>query len=223
MSASLLKHLSGYATLRRFYELRDQDHSQKPGTTLPLRPLARKKEALSNLVGLIQSASDSVHGGLFDDSVDTAIPVDSLLVLLAETLPFVDHPKSLLTHAQTVTILKAVEDLSTVSTTISRPCDECFRSAMASGHGSAPPSPRSTLKKSVSNLSGSQFSLVGSEMLGRSQSKSSGSSSGVLVKGPVKRGWDWRQGLGREAKGEDVLAVLRLGLSREMSRTWLAR
>lgn len=221
ISRSLFSHITGYAAVRKYYELRDQEHLQKPGTAGVMRPLARKKEALSHLVGLIQSASDGIHGGLFDDSIDTAIPVDSLLVLLGEALPFINHPKSLLSHGQTVAILKAVEDLSTVSPTIFEQCEDCFKSALASVHGSAPPSPRSAMKKSTSNLSGSQFSLIGSEMLKQSQGKSSGSNSGVLVAGPVKRGWDWRKGFERNAKGEDVLKLLRFGLAKEMSRTWL--
>ena len=221
VSASLLRHLSGYATVRKFYDLRDQDYLEGSDASLQLRPLARKKEALANLVSLIQSASDSIHGGLFDDSVDTAVPVDGLLVLLGEALPFVNHPKSLLSHSHIVTILKAVEDLSTVSSTISDQCEESFKSAIANVHGSAPPSPRTMLKKSTSNMSGSQFSLIGSEMLKQSQAKSSGNSSGVLVQGPVKRGWDWRKGFERNARGEDVLKILRLGLSKEMSKAWL--
>lgn len=58
-----------------------------------------------------------------------------------------------------------------------------------------------------------------------------GSGSGVMVntlndggKGGdgVKRGWDWRKGMvGRDASGEDVLRILRLGLAREISRAWI--
>ena len=64
-----------------------------------------------------------------------------------------------------------------------------------------------------------------------SESSSGGGSggSGVIVKAPkdggkgdeVKRGWDWRKGVGRRALGSDVLRVLRLGLGRDISRAWV--
>ena len=225
MQATLIRHISGYATVRKYYELRDLEVNKQNNSTTPLKPTARKKEALSSLVALIQSASDGIHGGLLDPSVDSAISVDGLLVLLAETLPFVNHPKSLLTHTQTVTILKALEDLSTVSSTIYSHAEDCFKSAINSFHGSAPPSPRSMLKNSSSNMSASNgFSLVGSDLLGRSrsgESEPSVANSGVLVKGPVRRGWEWRKGVEKEANSREVLEMLRYGLTKEVSRTWL--
>lgn len=220
MQERLLRHISGYATLRRFYELRDQDVSPPSNTTPPLRPIARKKEALSSLISLVLSASDSIHGGLFDDSVDSSVSPDVLLVLLGEALPFIDHPDSLLTHEQTLAILKAVEDISTVSPALYNQAEECLKAAIASANGDAPPSPRSALRKSIDLNASTQFSLAGSEFLRQSRHQSS-DGSGVLVKGPVKRAWDWRKGLERETKGEKVLTMLRLGLAREMSRTWL--
>lgn len=226
MRDTLLHYIAGYATIRKLYSFRDHNPSGKSPTTT-LHPLARRKEALSSIISLLQSASDPIHGGLFDSTIDSAVPVDTLLVLLAETLPFVNHPKSLLSHAQTLAILKAVEDVSTVSATIYERAEETLRSALASFHGSAPPSPRTTLKKSNSNMTGSGFSLVGSELLrmshGEDNLSGSGSGSGVLVKGPVKRGWDWRKGLEREATGETVLQLLRVGLAKELGRTWLAQ
>ena len=175
-------------------------------------------------MSLIQSASDSIHGGLFDNSVNTSIPVDGLLVLLGESLPFINHPKSLLSHGQAMSILKATEDASTTSSQIFEKAENCLKSAIGSSHGDTPPSLGSILKKSGSNMTGSmQFSLVGSDFLGQDKSHSSGSGSGVLVEGPVKRGWDWRKGIGRDTKGETILQILRLELAKEISRTWLRR
>ena len=37
-----------------------------------------------------------------------------------------------------------------------------------------------------------------------------------------KRGWDWRKGLAEDAKGEDVLKMLRLGLSKDIARHWIS-
>ena len=36
-----------------------------------------------------------------------------------------------------------------------------------------------------------------------------------------KRGWDWRTGIGKGTKGNDVLRVLRLGLAKEVARAWV--
>ena len=50
--------------------------------------------------------------------------------------------------------------------------------------------------------------------------RSSGGGGGN-TKAEVKRGWDWRKGLRRDAKGEEVLRVLRLGLARDVARVWV--
>lgn len=111
-------------------------------------------------------------------------------------------------------------------------CEECFRSTLleyySAGRSSsefAPPSPRELLKKSVSAMSGSTFSLIGNDMLesARNGGPASAGSSGVLVPHPSDkdagraRGWDWRVGLSEATKGEDVLRMLRTGLARGLS------
>ena len=94
---------------------------------------------------------------------------------------------------------------------------------VASQSFTMPPSPRTLLKKSVSSLTvSSSFSLIGSEMLDSQAHSRSGSASGVLVPHPtsdavVRRGWDWRAYLPEDAKGEDVLRILRLGLAKGLS------
>lgn len=89
--ASLLQgYISGYAALRRFYDLRDEDVSdgtKKSGLT----PLARKKAAAKYLTSVITSAADCIHGGLFDAERDSVVQVDGLLALLGEALVFVDR------------------------------------------------------------------------------------------------------------------------------------
>lgn len=66
------------------------------------------------------------------------------------------------------------------------------------------------------------FSLVGSEMLRESMAES-GSTDGKVgdtdVK-DVKRGWDWRTGLGKDTSGDDILRILRLGLAKEVATGW---
>lgn len=86
-AASLLQfYFSGYATLRRFYETRDEAvNGQRPR----YKPLARRRAAAQALVAVIGSAADSVYGGLYDPDRDSAVQVDGLLALLGESLVFV--------------------------------------------------------------------------------------------------------------------------------------
>jgi hypothetical protein len=85
-------YASGYATLRRFYDLRDQAVlAGQDGHKAQLpRPLARKRAAADTLVAVIRSSADSIYGGLYDGERDSAVLVDGLLVLLGEALIFVD-------------------------------------------------------------------------------------------------------------------------------------
>lgn len=255
-AAEMLKlYLSGYATLRRFYDLRDAETNLIPGHKPSLRPLARKREATTALVTVINSAADSIHGGLYDPDRHVVVQVDGLLTLLAESLPLLNHhPQRLLTLPQTYALLKAVEDLQSVTRRVYDQCEECFRSTLANARGErvlAPEAPRALLRKSLSGLTASSgfsmFEMVGSEVWAPSQqqgmdvdvdmqeregekgerSRSMGSSGVLVNKGTgereveVKRGWDWRVGLKAGVKGEDVLAILRLGLAREVARGWL--
>lgn len=57
-----------------------------------------------------------------------------------------------------------------------------------------------------------------------SESSNSIGSSGALVKRQEdkRRGWDWRKGLAEEAKGEEVLRILRFGLANEIARHWIS-
>ncbi len=87
----LSTYLSGYATLRRFYDLRDEGLNVRETEKPRRRPLTRKKEAASTLMAVINSASDCIRGGLFDPTVDVVIQVDGLLALLGEVLPFINR------------------------------------------------------------------------------------------------------------------------------------
>lgn len=211
-AAEMLKlYLSGYATLRRFYDLRDAEVHLAPGQKPSLRPLARKREAATALATVINSAADSIHGGLYDPDRHAVVQVDGLLTILAESLPLLNHPlKRLLTLPQVYALIKAIEDLQTVSPRVYDQCEECFRSTLANARGErvlSPEAPRALLKKSLSGLTGSSgfsmFEMVGSEVLGRppqdmdvdgqehdegrrGRSRSMGS-SGVLVKGKDER------------------------------------
>lgn len=85
-------YVSGYATLRRFYDLRDELVLSKDGAQQPqLRPLARKRAAAEALVAVIRSSADCICGGLYDIERDSAVLVDNLLALLGEAIVFVSR------------------------------------------------------------------------------------------------------------------------------------
>lgn len=129
----------------------------------------------------------------------------------------------MLSLPQSFALLKAIEDLQTVTSRVYLQCEECFRSTLDAYQGRRAPAPsRELLKKTMSSMS-SSFSLVGSSMLNSETSNGTGSSR-ALVKPQEekKRGWDWRKGLAEDAKGEDVLRILRLGLANEIARHWIS-
>ena len=88
---SLQELLAGYATLRRYYDTRDEEVNLEAGEKPKHRPIARKREAAAALVAVINSAGDSIHGGLYDENRDSIVQVDGLLCLLGEALPFLDR------------------------------------------------------------------------------------------------------------------------------------
>jgi hypothetical protein len=101
-------------------------------------------------------------------------------------------------------------------------CEEALSTALFAAHEH---SSRLSLQKSTSNLTtaSSQYSMIGSMDLGSVEGVSTESST-VLVQGggvdDVKRGWDWRKGFPRGAKGEDVIRILRLGIAKELGRAF---
>lgn len=236
-------YLSGYATLRRFYEIRDEEIELGEGQKPRYKPLARRRAAAQALTAVIGSAADNIYGGLYDPDRDSAVQVDGLLALLGEALAFVQRkpptlfsrstdgltksePTAILTVSQQFTILSAIEDLETVTPRVYAQCEECFHSTLLEyqsstrGEATDRPSPRSLLKKSV-NFNTSSFSVIGNDMLESRTRSGSGAgsvgSSAVLIGADAARGWDWRAGLPESGKGEDILRMLRLGLARGLS------
>ena len=222
-------YLVGYACLRRFYSLRDEGAgSQKSGKPSGLRPLARRRTAAKALVTAINSAADSIYGGLYDPERQSAIQVDGLLTLLGEATAFLSNSSNnnspTFTAPQIYELLAAIEDLSTVSSRVYDATEECLQAALRNFHGSQPPSPHAMLKKSMSSGTNSNFSfsMMGSEMI-----NTSASSSGVLVGKPggksngtdgFARGWDWRTNFkDKGCDGKDVVRALRVGLAAELS------
>ena len=90
-AAELLQSLfGGYATMRKFYDLRDEEVQLKDGQKPSLRPAARKKAAASALLTVIASAADNIQGGLYDEEMKAVVQVDGLLALLGEAMVFVN-------------------------------------------------------------------------------------------------------------------------------------
>lgn len=211
----LSSHLSGYATVRRFYELRDQDVA--PSTSSKrLRPLERKRAAATALIAAIESASDCIRGGLFDPEIASVVPVEGLLALLGETLPLLGHEKRNFTQAQIFSLLRVVEDLDTVSARIRQGAEEVVSAAMSIYRGSG--GGRTTRSKSnlAGSLSGSSWDMIASQsMVGQ---------GGKGGQDDVQRAWDWRKGLeavvGAQVKSQDVLLLLRTALAREVAQGW---
>ncbi|KAI4100979.1 MAG: hypothetical protein LQ339_005300 [Xanthoria mediterranea] len=235
-AAQLLHHgLTGYASLRRFYELRDAESSTNKDSTGGLRPNARRKAAVSTLVAVINSAADNIHGGLYDEHRGCVVPIDGLLTLLGEAFVFVNQSERDLSLSQCLDLLKAVEDLQTVTSRVYEQCEECFRCTVANVQPQQKrPDAREMLKKSISNMtsSSSAFSLIESTMMGSDTRESTGS-EGVMVNMVAKsnaaiaqvdegrRGWDWRKRLSPDTTGADLLRMLRLGLAKDIARAWV--
>lgn len=221
-AAQLLhKMLSGYATLRKFYDLRDEEVRSPAGEKPKLGALARKSEAVLALMAVITSADDNIRGGLYDEARGAVVNVDFLLALLGEALVFVNQSQLSIAPSQIDTLLRAIEDLQTVPQRIYAACNEFFQTVIASTSGLKGSSPLDLLKKSTSSMSGtSSYSMVGSSILASQLQRSIGN-SGVMVKGNVKRGWDWRRGLSAGSTGEDILRILRLGLTKDLAKVWI--
>lgn len=87
-AAHLLQtYVGGYATMRQFYEIRDDALADQPRW----RPRARTTAAAHALLTVIASASESIRGGLYDPHSNSVMQVDGLLTLLGEALIFIDR------------------------------------------------------------------------------------------------------------------------------------
>ena len=78
-SATMLhESMSGYATIRRFYSLRDGSLNAKD----------RADQSRRVLLAVIASAADNINGGILDEKRSALIRFEGLLVLLGEALVF---------------------------------------------------------------------------------------------------------------------------------------
>lgn len=217
----LHKVLSGYATLRRFYLVRD--HDSTASNTRGHAGLRNKQmtEAASALLAVIVSSHDNIVGGLHDETRGAVVGVDFLLALLGEALAFVNQEDFLLCSDQIHTLLRAVEDLQSVHSRIYTACDDFVATVMASAPGLKGSTPSDMLQKSMSQSNGS-FSLVGSSVLASQLKRSMHSSRQLGKNGCINRAWDWRRGLTAATSGHDILRLLRIGLARDLAKSWLS-
>ena len=84
-------YLTGYATLRKFYDLRDEEINSETDQNPRARTKARKTAAATALLAVINSAADNIQGGLFDENRGSVVQVDGLLSLLGEALVFINR------------------------------------------------------------------------------------------------------------------------------------
>jgi hypothetical protein len=211
-AAQLLgRMLSGYATLRKFYELRDEEKLDKMS---PFKSLAVRKQAATALIAVISSSDDNIRGGLYDETRDAVVSEDFLLALLGEATVFINQSPSVITLDQIDTLLKAIEDVHTVGSRVQTVCEEFFGLVLSSGQGLKGSTP-ADLMKSTGSLGGSSYMMSGSSMLINHMHKS------VAGGGKIERGWDWRRGWPANSKGEDVMGKLRMGLARDLAALWL--
>lgn len=211
-AAELLgKMLSGYATLRKFYELRDQ------GSKGSQAPLARRQQAATALVFVIASADDNIRGGLYDNTRDAVVSEDFLLALLGEVSVFLNQNPTVITLSQVEVILKATEDIQTVGSRVYDAADAFFQIVLSAGQGKGS-TPADMMQMSASSLGGS-FVMTGSSMVA-SQLHKSIRHSGVL-RGPIRRAWDWRKTVPSSSSAADVLKKLRLDLTKDLANLWL--
>ncbi|KAK5113988.1 hypothetical protein LTR62_003111 [Meristemomyces frigidus] len=224
--------LSGYATLRRFYDLRDGTTKDK------LQPLARARTAASALLAILGSAADCIHGGLFDPEIESVVPVDGVLVLLGEALPLINQIKRIFTREQVFTLLRIVEDFETCGGRVRGNAESLLRASLnayrahGKGKGSVSMPGGHDLRKSKSarpnTMMASTGGLGGSEwdLLAESVMIGSSGGNGKAV-GQVDRGWDWRRGMeklgGVEIGSREVIMLVRAALAGEVAAGWGGR
>ncbi len=238
--------LSGYATLRYFYDVRDADvaSDDESRVSVNVPPSQRRAVAAAALTAVIASADDNIRGGLLDNTRDAVVSQDMLLALLGEALVFTGATSapssataaSLVTAkpvlaAETVDVLlKAAEDLQSLEgSRVYAACDEFFQVVLASAPGGLRGStPADLLRRTTSGLSAesssaaSSYVLTGSSMLASQLRRSMVLPGGGGGGSTSARGWDWRSGLPANTKAATVLQRLRLGLSQALARLWVA-
>ncbi|KAF2719636.1 hypothetical protein K431DRAFT_272455 [Polychaeton citri CBS 116435] len=226
-AATLLSDsLSGYATLRKFYDLRDASLTTSRGFKISshlshLRPIERNREAAIALLAIIESAADCIHGGLYDPEVESIISVETLLALLGECLPLLGQEKRVFSQKQVFTLLRIVEDFAQVGGRVRDGAEELLKASVAAYKGTLNTSPEASQSGSL----GGSWEILASQSLVLVKDATKGDSNGAASHHrQIKRQWDWRKGLNgigsTDVGAKDVLATLRVALGMEVARGW---
>ncbi|PHH59973.1 hypothetical protein CDD81_2332 [Ophiocordyceps australis] len=212
-AAQLLgRMLSGYATLRKFYELRERVKGEEK---CHVKAMALKRKAAQALVIVISSSADSIRGGIYDETREAVVCEDFLLALLGEATVFVNQSPTMVSLEEIGILIRAIEDVQTVGSTIYDVCDEFFALVLGSAQGLKGSTPADLMTRSTNSLGSSSYIMSGSSMLASRLQGTLGSGA------KIERGWDWRRGLMASTKGADVLRRMRLGLAKDLAALWL--
>lgn len=211
--------LSGYASLRKFYELRDGH--LKPRDKAKRCVNARKRQASIALLAVITSSSDHIRGGLYDKENNAVVHVNFLLALLGEAMVFVNQTDFILTVPQIQTLLYTIEDFNCVPSFVYTKCTEFLQTVITSGGALKKSTPAKSQQQSITDLNrmSNNFSPVSPPLVSKQEQLVK--FSGSLSKNVVERGWDWRDFISTETTGNDLLRLLRLGLAKDLGKAWL--
>lgn len=218
----LASHLSGYAMLRKFYDLRDQD--MLANSASPLKPLERRRQAAASLSAVMKSAADCIPGGLFDPEAETVIPAEGILALFGECLPFLGQDKRIFTQQHVFGLLAILEDFIAAPPRIRENAESLLSASLGAyrdeiNTGTGPFGQKGRGKQnSQEDLSKS----VGSSWELMAESVAIDAQKGERI----QRAWDWRQGLvdgGIGGSEEEVVSLVREALVREVARGWGGR
>lgn len=216
-AAQLLSaQLSGYATLRKFYDLRDQNIEGAQSRAIrPLKSLERRRQAATALFGVIKSAADCIPGGLYDREAESVISVEGLLVLFGEALPLLGQQQRLFTEQQIFALLAIVEDYVAAPVRVHENADNLLSASLSAYEDGTNPGSGGPRKAAADLSASSSWDMLAS------QSIMLQSQSGAV---PMQRAWDWRQGLvavhGVNGDAERVVALFREALTREVANGW---
>jgi hypothetical protein len=220
-AATLLSsQFSGYATLRKFYELRDQDvqgvKAESRGSRV-LKPLERRRQAANALFGVIKSSADCIPGGLFDREAESVVSVEGLLVLFGEALPLLGQSQRHFTESQIFALLAIVEDYAAAPARVHENANSLLSASLTAYQENSAANPPGN-KKSTSDLSASSsWDMIASRSIMVHDQNGA-------TRLRLNRAWDWRKGLvelyGITAGDAQVVALLRDALAREVASGW---
>ncbi|CUS15115.1 unnamed protein product [Tuber aestivum] len=194
--------LSGYATLRNFYESRDSgDHSR----------------AVKALVAVLKSAGEKLDGGVYDADWDSAVEEWMIAVLLGELMPYINPRKRYLGMRQAMEVLKVITNFECVRGDVWRRAEEFLERVLAhkdsGGSGNACEANGMT-----------ESGYIAGSMVSSWESVRDGIDSGLVsadaTAGTARRAWDWREGA-EGWKAADIIRVVRLGIAKIVADAWL--